>query len=79
MCCGECGRHFEQHKRLRRVPIVHSQFTCKCILPLFAYDCCILGAYQILVNLTSGASHSLGGICECGMMWRVWCVVESVV
>ena len=52
------------HKRssFRRLPIAHVQFTCKCIVPLFAYDGCIRGAYRILVNPTSGDSRPLRGI-----------------
>ena len=37
-----------KRSRFSRVPITHAQFTCKHILPLFAYDCCVRGAYQIL-------------------------------
>ena len=50
-----------KRSRFRRVPIAHAQFTCKHILSLFAYDGCIWGAYQILVNPTSGGSRPLGG------------------
>jgi len=49
-------------RRFRCVPIAHAQFTCKRILLLFAYDGCIQGAFQILVNPTSGGSQLLGGI-----------------
>ena len=44
------------------MPVVHAQFTCKRILPLLAYDGCIRGTYQILVNPTSSGSQLLGGI-----------------
>ena len=47
---------------LQSVPIAHAQFTCKRIVPLFAYDGCVRGAFRILVNPTSGGSQPLGGI-----------------
>ena len=39
-----------------------SEDTCKRILPLFAYDGCVRGAFRILVNPTPGDSQPLGGI-----------------
>ena len=44
------------------MPIAHAQFACKRILPLFAYDDCIRGAFRILVNPMTGGSQPLGGI-----------------
>ena len=32
------------------MPIAHAQFTCNRILPLFACDGCIRGAYRILLS-----------------------------
>ena len=38
--------------------IAHLQFSSKRILPLFAYDGCVRGAYRILFNLTSGTRRN---------------------
>ena len=42
--------------------IVHAQFTCRHILPIFADGGCVRVAYRILVSPTSGGSRPLGGI-----------------
>ena len=57
--------------RVQRCAYCACAVPMQCILPLFAYDGCIRGAYRILFNPTSGGSRPLAGIpiiCTCSYL-----------